>query len=228
MNEQKVKTEKDLILGLSRPVIPINPVAAEYRETTSTLCQFIVDMFANSFKIAETDHAFVYPVRNKQNQIVGFNLNLYFNTRGNNQNKNIWRVSGAKAQNNNGRPDLMALAGARMSDGGFKMSDTFKQIMCPISAGGDNKIEVKADINNRDVAVIECDFFAVLAMCLDIKSDDNYDFTILSCDPVRDGQDSLDYLLSFRKEISGNNRKGKRGYDYADSDRYAMRTNGRR
>lgn len=235
MNEnnksQSVKTETDLITGLCRPNIPISPTGAIYRETTANIARFVVDMLANSFKIHEADHVFMYPIKDKSNRIVDFNLLIYFDTRRGGNNPNISRVNGNKKQTSDNRPDLMAIAGTRFSNGGFQLSEHFKKVITPIAITQDGNIVVKADPNHSFVGVIECDFFKVIELCLGITSTDNYDFSIIGCDQVRGTNEGLDYFLTFTKEISDNvNRKGRGGIDYSVSDMRTIKNagNGRR
>ena len=62
---RKPMTQHDLIEGLTKPVIPIAPTGAIYKESTSSLANKIVDMFVNNFGIIECDHVFIYPLMDK-------------------------------------------------------------------------------------------------------------------------------------------------------------------
>ena len=226
---QPVKTQADLIQGLYQVSIPINPTGAIYRESTSQLANFIVDMLANTFHLTEADHAFMYPVKDKTGRIVDFQLHISFDTRNGGQNPNISRVTGKNNKQTSGnKPDLMAIAGARFTNGGFRLSDDFKKTMSSIAITQDGNIVVNADPAYDFIGVVECDFFKVIGLCLGIKSSDNYDFSIVSCDPVKvAGEVSLDYMLTITKEITDNvSRRGKKGIDYSMSDMRMLRNSG--
>lgn len=232
-NTRRPMSEAELINGLTKPTIPINPMGAMFKETTTNLANFVVDMFANTFGITECDHCVMFPIRNKANQIVDFDLYIYFDTKRGGANPTITRISNkGKAQNaGNGKLDLRGFVGAKMTNGGFKMSDEFKAVFGTVSELDDeNRIIVQADPHFPQVATIKCDFFKVIEMCLGISPKDNYDFSIIGCDPVnnRNG-DSIDYMLTIVKEINMNgNRRGKTGIDYSISDMKKVRNANKR
>lgn len=235
-NRRQPMSEAEMIQGLLKPTIPMSPVFAGFRETTTNLSNFIVDMFVNTFKINECDHCVMFPIRDKANKIVDFELWIYFDTKRGAQSGHptITRIGnknkGAQV-GNSGKIDLRGYVGAKMCNGGFQLSDEFKTVFGTISElDDDNRIIVQADPHFPQVATIKCDFFKVIELCLGISPKDNYDFSIIGCDPVnsRNG-DSIDYMLTIVKEISTNgNRRGKTGIDYSISDMRKVRNANKR
>lgn len=226
MSENKTTTINTLVQGCLQTAIPIAPIGAIYRETTTSIANKVVDMLNNTFGIIEADHVFMYPVSDKTGRIVDFNMVIYFNCANNRGgNYTIRRMNGKANNYNGGRLDLTGLAGAQMGNGGFEMTPDFKKRIASIACLDDNNnIVVKPDPNHNMVAVIQCDFFKVIALCLGISPDDNYDFSILDCQPFRNNADSLDFTLIFTKEIrTENRRRGKDGINYEYSDRRNMK-----
>ena len=223
---RKPITQQDLIAGLTKPVIPIAPTGAIYKESTSSLANKIVDMFVNNFGIIECDHVFMYPVQDKAGRIVDFNLTMYFDTTRGGANSTITRASGPKAASiGNGRADLRGLVGAKLSNGGFNITQTFKEKIGAVAElDNDNRIVIKADPDYNKIACVECNFFKIIGLCLGVSSDDNYDFSIIDCTPFRNSADNLDYNLVLTKEISAQDRRrGRNGINYEYADRRNMR-----
>ena len=223
-------TPNDLIAGLSKPTIPIAPFGALYRETTTSLANKIVDLLSNNFGIIETDHVFMYPVTDKNNRIVDFDMYIYFNTRNSAKTgrpAGITRITNNKAtRGNDGRVDLSGLVGGNFGNGGFRMEDNFKKVIGSLAVlNNDGNIVVQADREHNFIAVIRCDFFKAIGLCLGITSDDNYDFSVIDCQAFRNNAENLDYTIVFTKEISMNNRRrGKDGINYEYADRRNMKS----
>lgn len=227
---KKPMTPQELLEGITKPNIPIDPFGALYRERSSTLSGMIVDMFVNTFKIVETDHILMYPISDKAGRVRDFGLSIFFDTRRGGQNWGIRKLNTNQKSSHYsaGGADLRGILGNRMSDGGFELSDQFKKVFAPIAEKNDDgNIIIETDPNYNFVGVIRCDFFEVIGLCLGIVPSDNYDFAIVDCKGMNVDSNGLasDYLLTFTKEISLNNahRRGKNGIDYSRADTRIMK-----
>ena len=222
-NVEGNKYPNSLVDNLNSTAIPITPVGAIFRETTQTLARFVVDWLNNTCKISEADHVLMYPIYDKSNKIVDFDMVCYFNTKNsmNSKNRMISKVySGKATRNNAGRADLASLLGQNTSTGGFNMTNEFKTLVGSIAElNNDGNLIIRADRTYPFVAVIKLDFFKVISLLLGITDEDNYNFSVMNCDPVANN-DSMDYSLLIAKFIDiNNNRRGNHGVNYTSSDR---------
>ena len=215
-------TPEGLLEGLLTTAAPFKTVGVEFVETTESLAAKIVDVFDETFGIHEIDHCLLYPRRNKQGQVVDFDAVLYFNTAKGGNNKTIKRVGdNQNSRRQDGRTNLMALVGQRTQSGAFDISDEFKKAIAPYAELDNNgNIVVFADEHRKEIAMVEANFFKLLAMLLDIKSTDSYDFTVADCTPVNNREDCLNFRLIIVKEIlPDNRRRNKSGINYDAMDR---------
>lgn len=235
MNETMSRplTQQERIEGLDKTNIPLTKSGTYFVETTTNLANKIVDMMVNTYGITECDHVFMHPVKSKDGRVVDFQLYMYFNTnrsRGS-QTWSIRRFGGDNKGNRardlgNGRVDLSGAFGTKTSNGGFELSESFKKTVGAVAVLNDNRqIVVRADKKDRSIGIVECNFFDILAMCLDIKTDDPFDFAIVECTPASGGRNSdLDYELQIIKHLTKNGqRRGKSGVNYEFRDRELLR-----
>lgn len=215
-------TPDGLLEGLLETAVPFKTAGVEFVETTDSLAAKIVDVLDETFGIHEIDHCLLYPRRNKQGQVVDFDAVLYFNTAKGGNNRTITRLG----ENNNsrrqdGRTNLMAYVGQRTPSGAFDLSNEFKKAIAPYAElDNNNNIVVYADENRKEIAIVEANFFKLLAMLLNVKSNDCYDFTVADCVPVNNREDCINFRLIIVKEIlPDNRRKNKSGINYDALDR---------
>lgn len=209
---------QSLLDGLGKCAIPQNQVGHVFREKTSSLQGKIEDLFANTCGIAEIDHVFIVPKFGKNGELENMLCRAYFCTSGNGDG-DIWRVGSGK-RNVNGRPTVIGLMGGAVSDSGdFDFSDKFKKVFAPLCLSENDKLEVFAVQGNKDIASINLDFFAVMAMALAIEPSSPYNFSILDAKPAGGKND---YQLLYTKYIDlGGSRKGRhknRRVNYAELD----------
>ena len=233
-NVDSINYPNSLVDKLTETAIPIAPVGAMFRENTQRMAKFVVDWLNNTCNIVEADHVIMYPKYDKQNNIVDFDMYCYFNTKNSATNKNamITKIYNGKATRNNvGRANLADLIGQNTSTGGFSMTNQFKSLVGSIAdLNNDGNIIIRADRQYPFVATIKLDFFKVISLLLGITDEDNFNFTVMSCDPITNGGDNMDYSLLIAKfiDINNSNRRGKNGkINYAYSDRQMITNNSR-
>ena len=199
--------------------IPMSLTGIVMKDTTSALADKIVNLFVSEFDIPELEHCLFYPVKDKNGEIIDFDAVLYFNTNIGNKVKNIYKVGTNGGRTNDGRVDLMRLAGSRTASGAFNINDKFRSTFASVAqTDRDGNIVIKAVSETPHVAIVECNFFRLLALCFGISSNDPYDFTVAECVPIN-GNGAPDFGLVIVKEmITGHNRRVKSGTNYAALD----------
>lgn len=208
--------------------IPMSLTGIVMKDTTSSLADKIVNLFVNEFDIPELEHCLFYPVKDKTGELVDFDAVLYFNTNIGNKMKNIYKVGSNGSRTNDGRVDLMRLAGSRTASGAFNINDKFRSTFANVAqTDRDGNIIIKAIPDSPHIAIVECSFFRLLALCFGISSSDPYDFTVAECFPLNNNSGSPDFGLVIIKEmITGQSRRAKSGTNYAALD--SKRINGHR
>lgn len=234
MNNETMRpmTQQEKIAKLQETSIPMDPIGAFFSISTTTLANKIVDMMANSFGIQECDHVFIKPEKSRDGRLNGFGVWMYFDT-GRTRGNGNWSIrrqgvsgKGNKARDlGGGRIDLSGAFGAKSFTGGFELSESFKKTIGSITILNDNnQIVVRADAQNKQIAVVELDFFKLISICLGIDTNSPYDYAIVDCLPKNNSKDCLDYELQILKEIrKGDQRRGKSGMNYEFRDRQLMR-----
>lgn len=205
---------------INNVTIPMSMTGVVIKDTTNSLADKIVNMFAGEFDIPELEHCLFYPVYDKAGELVDFDAVLYFNTNAGNKFKNISKAGSGAGRTNDGRVNLMALAGSRTATGVFDINDKFRKTFAPVAnTDRDGNIIIKAVPESANIAVVECNFFRLLALCLGISSNDPFDFTVAECYPLNNNHGSPDFGLVIVKEmIVGQNRRVKSGTNYAALD----------
>ena len=200
--------------------IPMNLTGIIIKDTTNSLADKIVHLFTEEFDIPELEHCLFYPVRDKSGELVDFDAVLYFNTNIGGKMKNIYKVGTNGGRTNDGRVDLMRLAGSRTANGAFNVNDKFRKAFASVAnTDRDGNIVIKAINDTPHIATVECSFFRLMALCLGISSNDPFDFTIAECYPLNNNGGSPDFGLVIVKEmITGNRRHTKSGTNYAALD----------
>ena len=208
-------------------IVPMNMTGIVIKETTNSLADKIVNMFANEYDIPELEHCLFYPVNDKTGELVDFDAVLYFNTNVGNKVKNIYKMGTGNGRTSDGRPDLMRLAGSRTANGAFNFNDKFRNAFAGVAnTDRDGNIVVKAVPESNNIAILECNFFRLLALCLGVTSHDPYDFTVAECFPMNNGGGHDFGLVIVKEMLAGNNRRAKSGTNYAALD--SKRINGHR
>jgi hypothetical protein len=209
-------------------IVPMNMTGIVVKETTSSLADKIVNLFASEYDIPELEHCLFYPQYDKTGDLVDFDAVLYFNTNIGNKNKNIYKMGAYNGRTNDGRVDLMRLAGSRTSNGAFNFNDKFRSAFASVAhTDRDGNMIVKAVPESGHIAILECNFFRLVALCLGITSGDPFDFTIAECFALNNGNGSPDFGLVIVKEmLVGSSRRAKSGTNYAALDN--KRINGHR
>ena len=214
---------EDLIAGLTQTAVPLSQVGLVFKEKISILQSKVEDLIANTFGIEEIDHVFIYPDIERNGTICQIVCRAYFNTKGVTKG-NIVRAGNGTATNN-GQPTILSLMGSNVNQGGFDVSDDFKKKFAALQAQTDdksNKLKIYGIKGNRDIAVLDLDFFAVMSVVLGIGSDSPYDYSVLSVSPIGSGNNP-DYTILISKFIdAGNRNKGRRknrNVDYTSLDR---------
>lgn len=224
-------TKESLVEGLTDVAIPMDLTSATFTTDTNSLGDAITDLIQNTYNIGEIDHVFVYPVQNtKTRELETFGVAMYFNT-GKTGEGNISRIGGGKTSNNRGNgPDLVSFISNKTQSGGFRMTPEFKEVIGTLSIlDRDGNIVVRPDNDAPQLAIIEGDFFRLVAMIMKVRDDEPYDFTIESCVPMNNRKDCIDYKLKISKEIIPMKRKSKKSsYNYDYRDRQIMQSMGRR
>jgi hypothetical protein len=226
-NNNMYKPEQ-LIAGLTETGIPMNQLLAGFRETSTSLTKKIIDLIQNTFGIAEIDNVVIVPeVRRGGNDLCDIKCAAYFNTSLRDINtRNITRVGkGNSLGNGDGRINAVIASGRQYdgASGDFNVTDDFKKQMLPIAADTDgNKLKLKAVPSNKNIAYLELDFMAVIGAALSIGPKDPYDFSILSCEVLKNGnnRDELpEYQLIIVKFIDTNS--SRRGHHKSSSVNYS-------
>lgn len=231
---------KTMVSRLSETIIPVSAYGYCFKETCSSLETKIEDLFRNNLNITETDHVFIYPVIDERGGgLCEVRCFVYFDTSIPNA-RNIVRSSSGMETSGGGRKSILDyVPGARGGNSEFTLSESFKQVFTPIAIlTDDGNIEVKKMPKDKRVAVIELDFFLLMAMALDINDDDPYNFTVLAVDATnnyRQGGGYEDATILMTKYIDNKKRSGRnkghgRKIDYRAMDRELMgrgRKNGR-
>ena len=230
MNERQNVGTNDATKKLSETAISMNPVGAIFRESSSKLASKIVNLFVDTYGIKETDHVCMYPVKDKSGRIKDFEMVMYFNVRGNQAGKaNIWRVSkNGKAQSDDsGRINFAPMLGAKLTNGGFQISDEFRKIFSVIAyLDENNRIMIDAIDGHPDIACVRLYFFDVIAICLGIGSNDPVNPTIVDCVPDRNNDSPNEYIITLGKIISGDGKSRRRGVNYDNIDSNIIRRHG--
>ena len=211
-------TKEDLVNGLTDVSIPLDISGAIFMMDTPTLGSQLMSLIDESFKISEIDHIYIYP-KYEQGQITDFGLTMYF-LANKNGTGDISRLSGGQKRNNRGSLDLSAFINNKTSSGGFKISDKFKTCIGTLSnLDKEGNIIIRADKDMPQLAVVEGDFFKIMALALKIDESSPYDFVITDCQPINNSKNCCDYRMKIMKEIQPVKKKSKRSsinYDYRD------------
>ena len=232
-NKTAEETKLSQIDRLVKPVIPVDPIGAIYRITTTKLADHAVDLINNTLGIEELDHIFISPEFDENGKIADFIAAAGFNTSRNTKEWSIRRLGKSSAGNNNskdGRIDLLPFLGSRTSTGGFEMSGRFKEVFGAIAETNNNgDITVKAGERDPRMAIVDLDFFKLVGLCFGVQQKDNFDFSIEQCRAVRNESSNTEYVLEVKKYISHNNSsRGKSGMDYTAMDQQYRRKANRR
>lgn len=221
---------KTIVSNLSKTIIPMNTHGICFRDTCSTLESKIMDLFTETLHIPETDHVLVYPViEERGGNVCEIKCFVYFDTSIPNAT-NIKRASNV-VDGGEGRRTILDFAPGRSVNGEFIPNDTFKAVFTPLAMLDDEgKIIIRKMPKDKRVAVIELDFFLLMAMVLDIDDDDPYNFTVLAVDSTnnfRQGGGYEDVSILMMKYIdnrkrSGRNRGRGKKIDYRSMDRELM------
>ena len=200
--------------------IPMNLTGIVIKDTTNSLADKIVNLFVSEFDIPELEHCLFYPVRDKNGELIDFDAVLYFNTNIGGKLKNIYKVGSNGGRTNDGRVDLMSLAGSRTANGAFNINDKFRKAFATVAnTDRDGNIIIKAVADAPHIATVECSFFRLMALCMGIGSNDPFDFTVAECYPLNNNGGSPDFGLVIVKEmVSGHGRRAKSGTNYSALD----------
>ena len=233
MNENKKEQRECSADGLLEQVndtaIPMPKKGVIFKETTPNLSAKIVDLIATTYGIPEVDHCYMCPELDNQGRPVSMNAILYFNPDYN--GGNITRPKGVSKRGgvrlDDGSSDLRGLVTNRVSTGGFQLSDKFKKYIAPIADLDDNG-NIRINSTKGGLAVVDIDFFKLIAVILKIDPDSNFDFEISELEPLGNKNNSIDYSISINKFVTPQRKRSKRGINYDDLDRQFSNRSGRR
>lgn len=217
---------EELIAGLDRTAIPLNKVGNLFREKTSVLQTKIEDMIANTWGINEIDHIYILPLFNRNGDLEDVLCRAYFDTKDVVEG-DIVRTGRGRVPNSGKFNVVQYMGGAATSTGDFQLSDHFKKVFAAVALSDDDKLHVNSIKDNPNVAVLDIDVNAILAVALTIDESMPYNFRIL--DGVKIGND--DYSVMLAKYIETNS--GKRGRhkgrrtNYNELDRAFAKQNAR-
>lgn len=226
-NQQQYNKDKfspeNILKDLTYTSIQLPIAGVEYIDTTDSIANKVVDMI-DAMGIHEIDHCLINPARDRNtNELIGFDVVLYFNTRkGNPNNRTIYRVGVDDNRRDGNRVNLMSIIGSRTTNGNFDITSEFKKAIAPFANLDNNgNIVIMGTDMNPDIAVIECKFFDLMTVALGIESNDCYDYTIADCTPVNNRNDCINYRLVIIKEVipEANRRRNKSGINYDVMDR---------
>lgn len=160
-----------------------------FNETCSVLEDKVVEMY-NNLGITEMDRVLIYPLyEERSGDLTAIKCYAYFDTAMQGA-KNITRIGGNRSRNNggnnvkDGKISIFTLAPGLGSKGKYNISDLFKENLFPVAADiSNNELHIQ-EAEDPSIAVLELDFMAVLALCLNIGDDDPYNFTIIDVIPT--------------------------------------------
>ena len=222
-------TSEGLLEQLTDTAIPIPLKGVIFKDTTPNLSSKIVDLIATTYGIPEVDHCYICPETDNQGRVVSMGAVLYFNPDYN--GGNITRPKGASKKGgirlDDGSADLRGLVSNKVVTGGFHISEKFKKYIAPIAILNDDGDIVIRATRNGGMAMVDIDFFKMIAVVLKIDPDSNLDFEVTELEPIGKNN-SIDYSISITKYVTPQRKKSKRGINYDDLDREYSNKRGRR
>lgn len=227
--EQRDFSAEGLLAQLDDTAIPIPKKGTIFKDTTPNLSSKIVDLIATTYGIPEVDHCYMCPEVDNQGRVVSMNAILYFNPDCN--GGNITRPKGAAKRGgvrlDDGSSDLRGFVNNKVSTGGFHLSEKFKQYIAPIACLDDNgNIIIKS--TKGGMAVVDVDFFKLIAVVLKIDPESNFDFEVIELEPLSNKSSNIDYSISISKFVTPQRKRSKRGFNYDELDRQFSNRRGRR
>lgn len=213
-------TKEEVIHNLTDLAIEMSLSGIILSMDTPSLANNLVNLIDESYGITEIDHIYIYP-KYEKGIISDFGVVMYF-AAGRNGEGNISRNSArSNNRNNNNDIDLTQFVSNKMTTGGFSTTQNFKSKIAPLSElDRDGNLVIRADKDRPEIAMIDGDFFKLMSLALKIGNNDPYDFQIVSCDPLNNKKDCVDYRLQIIKEVVPTKKKSKRNnsinYDYRD------------
>lgn len=220
-------TKEGVLEGLVTTSVPMKMVGVEYVETTDSLSAKIVDMIDTSYGISEIDHCFMYPLKNREGQVVDFEVKLYFNTEKPCKEKNLTRIGGSSDRAQGGGVNLMQYVTSRGASGAFSPSNNFKKVMSAIAKLKDgNNIIIEEEPHNKNIAIVRADFFKLVGMLLNVRHNDPFNFVVADCQPTTNRDDCINFRLVIVKEIMPEDRRrnNRSGINYDALDRKSFQS----
>lgn len=211
--------QDEIVKGLMTTAIPATVTGTIYTFTTDDLGVKLADLLRTMYDIPEVDYVTLTPCTDRN--YVGLSdmiCKVFFDTSTLTDGaKNIYRKGNKNNGNNrNGNQqsvNLMSYIGAASTGTGpFGTSQKFDTVFrkfCPIGDDGKQKLILKGLKGYPTVAELELDFNLVMAMALNIKPDDMFDFHILSAAQLAN---TKNFVVLIAKTIeTARERKGKHG-----------------
>lgn len=190
-------------------------IGATFKGTTERLATAALDLISTDLRIPELDNIIFTPIMARNDVGVSdIMVNAYFTTGDASGNIYYRGGKGKKARIENGRLDMVSVAGvASGGTGPFGTSDYFRHVIQPLCKRND-KGNVAFNIKSTQFngqAQIELDFNAVMCIILGIAPNDPVDFTIEDVRPIPNTEN--DFSVVVTKIATGGNgsRKGRNG-----------------
>lgn len=175
--------------GLDKePLVPMNYKGPLFETSCSMFGQGCVEMFHDRFGLPSMNFLHVWPTIDRRGgEVTSVVTVASFDAASG--NKDIW-INGDRNSNanNNGVKMITNYKNVKTSGAKFGLSDAWKKVIGGIALNFDNdgKIvvdaasteQIRRDGRFRNFAYVELDFFKLMALVLEIGSNDPYDFTI--------------------------------------------------
>ena len=229
-NENQFSQSK-LIEGLDTVSIPMNRSGAEYTITATKLGECIKSIISDNLGITEVVHVSIYPEVDRSGSLCNMYCKAFFDTTGRDGNNIVkagFNTGGGNRNNNNGKTNLLEIAGGNIvPNGSYKLSDTFKSVMFTLCNVPDGKpLPIRNMKNQKNIAELDLDFNAVMCIALGIDDKAPYDFSVIQVEQHNNGNDVTDFELLISKyiDLSTNNRRRNRrnGIDFYNIDKQFM------
>ena len=202
----------ELLEGLDRISIELSKVGNVYRGTTqeigAKLQKKIVEQGfqikdenknLRTIRIPELDQIIIVP-RLAKNDVGASELYVtacFYTQNGGNV---FYRGKGGAATSSNGRINAASLSGSGTgNNSSYGTSDEFRRIiapLCPMNDRGKPILNFKPLSGTHNIVTLELDFVSVMMLALGIKSDDQYDYTIMSVNPIPNTDDNFMVYLA--------------------------------
>lgn len=195
-----------------------------FTDTTQGLAAKLTEEISTSLGISSLENIIITPKVTRKNEagVEDFMVTAFFST--SDPNGDVYYNN--KKNNNRNSNTIFEMAGiSGRNYGQFGMSEKFIQTikpLCKVGNNGDYLLNLKSVQKVRDLVSLELNFYSLMCLALNIKPNDPFNFSIVYCDPIYQGNGDgniTNFDIGIIKRIVKNRNKGKGKYSHIDYNR---------